>query len=82
MPSSMLPVIEKLYWLKTELGTWNRVSAAIGINRSMIWDILNGRRDAGPKVLRKLYFAKTLELTDLDPQKVELTKIVRANYGT
>lgn len=71
----MLPVIEKFEWLKTELGTWDKVARAVGVDRSFVWDILNGRRDAGPTVLKALHFEKRCELVDLDPERRQLAKL-------
>jgi len=77
MSVSMLPVLEKLEYLKSELKTWERVSTALGVSREFVWDVLNGRRDAGPKLLKALYFEKQVELVDLDPQRVALARLAR-----
>jgi hypothetical protein len=77
MPISMLPVLEKLEYLKMELKSWQTVATALGCDRAFIWDVLNGRRDAGPKLLKALYFEKRCELVDLDPERVELAKLAR-----
>lgn len=79
MTVSMLPVLEKLEYLKSELKTWERVSTALGVSREFIWDVLNGRRDAGPKLLKALYFEKRVELVDLDLQRVALARLAREN---
>lgn len=75
MAVSALPVIEKLEYLKGQLDTWTAVSRAIGFNRAFVWDILNGRRDPGPKLLKVLHFEKHVELVDLDPERKELAKL-------
>lgn len=77
MPVSALPVIEKLEWLKEELGSWLAVSHVLCLSREFIWDVLNGRRDPGPKLLKALQFEKQCELVDLDPERKELVKMVR-----
>lgn len=77
MVVSNLALTEKLEWLKGELGTWERVAKAIDIDRAYIWDIFNGRRDAGPKVLKALQFEKRCELVDLDPERKELAKLAQ-----
>jgi hypothetical protein len=77
VPTSALPVIEKLEWLHDELETWTAVARAIGFNRAFIWDVLNGRRDPGPKLLKALHFEKRCELVDLDPERKELAKLAQ-----
>lgn len=79
MALSALPVLEKLEWLKGELGTWTKVSKALGFTRAYVWDILNGRREPGPNMYKALHFEKQCELVDLDPQRILLAKIVREN---
>lgn len=81
MAVSALPVIEKLEWLKTELGTWTAVSRALGFNRAFLWDVLNGRRDPGPKLYEALHFRKECELVDLDPQRVRLAQLAQEHRG-
>lgn len=81
MTPAMLLVVAKLRYLKQELGTWTRVGERLGVHYSTLVDIVNGRRDAGPKILRKLQFSKSIQLTDLDPNNVELKRIIRQGYG-
>jgi transcriptional regulator with XRE-family HTH domain len=59
----MNPVINALYEKKDAEGfkTWKDLAKAMGVTPAYMSDLINGRRDPGPRILRQLSFRKVVQ---------------------
>lgn len=58
----MNPVINAIHEKKDREGhkTWLDLAKAMGVTAAYMSDLINGRRDPGPKILRQLHFRKVV----------------------
>lgn len=59
----MNPVIDALHEKKDGEGykTWKDLADAMGVTPAYMSDLINGRRDPGPRILRQLHFRKVIQ---------------------
>jgi len=53
-PNSIELLNQRLHELYIEESSWKRVATRLGVSASYLSDIINGHREAGPKILTQL----------------------------